>query len=74
MQYAARLAALSTDIDDTLAALDQLDADSVEHAEFLATYHDQASAVHVSVSFVLHYCLAYQHNQDSVCSPIDWLQ
>ena len=43
MQYAACLAALSSETDDTLAALDQLDADSIEHAEFLATYHDQAS-------------------------------
>lgn len=43
MQYAACLAALSSETDDILAALDQLDADSIEHAEFLATYHDQAS-------------------------------
>ena len=49
MQYAARLAALSSEVDDTLVALDQLDADSLEHAEFLATHHDQASDNHVCV-------------------------
>lgn len=43
LQYAARLAALSSDIDNTCAALHQLDADMTEHANFLATYHDQAS-------------------------------
>lgn len=47
MQYAARLAALSSETADTLAAKDQLDADSIEHAEFLATYHDQASDNHI---------------------------
>lgn len=47
MQYAARLAALSSESADILAALDQLDADSIEHAEFLAVYHDQASDNHI---------------------------
>lgn len=42
-QYVTRLAALSRDIDDTCAALDQLDADMTEHANFLATYHDQVA-------------------------------
>lgn len=43
MQYAARIAALSSEIEETVAGLGQLDADSLQHAEFLSTYHDQAS-------------------------------
>lgn len=30
-------------MDETVAALDQLDADSLQHVEFLTTYHNQAS-------------------------------
>ena len=75
MQYAARLAALSSEIDDTLAALDQLDADNTEHAELLATYHDQARDNHIGVLFhILIVCIiALQANtsQHSIRIPME---
>lgn len=43
LQFAAQMHALSTKVDDTVAAIEQLDADKTQHADFLATYHDQAS-------------------------------
>lgn len=38
-------------MEETVAALDQLDADSQQRVEFLTTYHDQASYYCVRVSF-----------------------
>ena len=71
MQYAACLAALSNEIDDSVAALDQLDADSTEHAEFLATYHDQASnnRVFVLVQILVVCIIAYWPTQVCIHTP-----
>ena len=43
LQYAAQAHALGNELDDILAAMDNLDADKTQHADFLATYHNQVN-------------------------------